>query len=133
MVQASCCSDKAKDVRLVVMELNLKRGVKRKAEDRLLGQVQEPTMVTPAQEAVAGTAPEWDAFVVRSSISRQWKSSAAEAEANSVWLCSSPRECACLPMSVIAMLQPALLCTLVSNSAVLLCDCRQMTLSCRQC
>ena len=67
MVQASCCSDKAKDVRLVVMELNLKRGVKRKAEDKLLGQVQEPIMGTPAQEAVAGTcAPDWEAFVVRS-------------------------------------------------------------------
>ena len=50
----------------MVMELNLKRGVKRKAEDKLLGQVQEPTTVTPAQEAVAGTcAPEWDTFVVR--------------------------------------------------------------------
>ena len=66
MVQASCCSDKAKDVRLVVMELNLKRGVKRKAEDKLLGQVQETNMMTPALGAVASTcAPEWDTFVVR--------------------------------------------------------------------
>ena len=66
MVQASCCSDRAKDVRLVVMELNFKHGLKRQAEDKLLGQVQEPTMVPPAQEAVAGTcAPEWDPFVVR--------------------------------------------------------------------
>ena len=66
IVQASCCSDRAKDIRLVVMELNLKRGVKRKADDKLLGQVQEPTGVTPAQETVAGAcAPEWDTFVVR--------------------------------------------------------------------